>query len=101
MDELKLNRIKSFDELTITDDFMFGKVMGDPKNLKPLLEFILGVKIAQIDYPERQKTIDVNPDHKGIRLDVYCEDDKKRSTRSKYRRPTKEIFQNAFDTIGI
>ena len=77
MDELKLNRIKSFDELTITDDFMFGKVMGDPKNLKPLLEFILGVKIAQIDYPERQKTIDVNPDHKGIRLDVYCEDDKK------------------------
>ena len=52
MDELKLNRIKSFDELTITDDFMFGKVMGDPKNLKPLLEYVLGVKIAKINYPE-------------------------------------------------
>ena len=77
MDELKRIGIKSFDELTITDDFMFGVVMGDPKNLKPLIEYILGVKIARIEYPERQKTIEVNPDRKGVRLDVYCEDDEK------------------------
>lgn len=34
-------KLKSFEELTIQDDFMFGKVMQDMKNLKPLLERIL------------------------------------------------------------
>ena len=47
MDGLKRIGVKSFDELTITDDFMFGGVMGDPKNLRPMIEYILGVKIAQ------------------------------------------------------
>ena len=77
MDEVKLKNIKPFDELTITDDFMFGAVMSDPKHLKPLLEYILGIKISQITYPEKQKTIDVNYGYKGVRLDVYCEDDEK------------------------
>ena len=77
MDGLKRIGVKSFDELTITDDFMFGVVMGDPKNLKPLIEYILGVKISRIEYPERQKTIEANPDRKGVRLDVYCKDDEK------------------------
>ncbi|MBR5758232.1 MAG: Rpn family recombination-promoting nuclease/putative transposase, partial [Thermoguttaceae bacterium] len=77
MDKLKQNRFKDYDELTITDDFMFGKVMRDPKNLKPLLEYVLGVKIAKINYPELQKTIDVSYDVKSVRLDVYCEDDEK------------------------
>ena len=77
MDEVKLKNIKPFDELTITDDFMFGAVMSEPKHLKPLLEYILGVKISQITYPEKQKTIDVNYGYKGVRLDVYCEDDEK------------------------
>lgn len=67
-------KIKTFDELTITDDFMFGAVMSDPDNMKPLLEYILGIKIEKITYPERQKVIDVTYDAKGVRLDVYCED---------------------------
>ena len=75
MDGVKLKNIKPFDELTITDDFMFGAVMSEPKHLKPLLEYILGIKIAEITYPEKQKTIDVNYGYKGVRLDVYCEDD--------------------------
>ena len=71
----KTSHFKPFEELTITDDFMFGVVMSDPNNLKPLLECILNIKIAQIHYPERQKVIDVTYDAKGVRLDVYCEDD--------------------------
>ena len=67
--------MKSFDELTIVDDFMFGAVMSEPDNLRPLLEYILGIKISQLTYPERQKTIDLTYGAKGIRLDVYCEDD--------------------------
>ena len=46
-------KIKEFDELTITDDFMFGAVMSDPKRCKPLLEYILGIKIIKIEYTEK------------------------------------------------
>lgn len=54
---------------------MFGAVMSDPKCCKPLLEFILGIKIERIEYPELQKTIDKQYDSKSIRLDVYVADD--------------------------
>lgn len=55
---------------------MFGAVMSDPKLCKPLLEYILNIKIKSIEYPELQKVIDKRYDSKGIRLDVYIEDDK-------------------------
>ena len=48
--------IKPLEELTIMDDYMFGVVMCDKKNLKPLLEYILKIKIADIEINERQKT---------------------------------------------
>lgn len=67
---------KPIEELTITDDFMFGAVMRDPRLLKPLLEMILGVKIRRIEYPELQKALNERYGSKGIRLDVYVEDEK-------------------------
>lgn len=66
---------KTIDELTITDDFMFGALMRNPKLCKPLLELILNVRINHIDYPELQKTITERYGSKSIRLDVYVEDD--------------------------
>ena len=66
---------KSLEELTITDDFMFGAVMRDPRRCKPLLELILDVRIQHIEYPELQKFISERYDSKSIRLDVYVEDD--------------------------
>ena len=71
----KAGNIKPFEELTIKDDFMFGAVMSEEKNLKPLLEYILNIKIAHITYPERQNNISANYGYKSVRLDVYCEDD--------------------------
>lgn len=68
-------RIKSLEELTITDDFMFGAVMSDPQYCKPLLELVLGVKIRKIEYPEPQKSISERFGSKSIRLDVYVADD--------------------------
>ena len=67
---------RSIEDLTIADDFMFGAVMSDPKLCKPLLEYILDIKIKRIEYPELQKIIDKRYESKGIRLDVYVEDDK-------------------------
>ena len=66
---------KPLEKLTITDDFMFGAVMRNPKLCKPLLELILGMKIRKIEYPELQKAVDARYGSKAIRLDVYVEDE--------------------------
>ena len=66
---------KTFDELTIKDNFMFGAVMRNPTKCKAVLECILGIKIRKIEYSELEKTIDNTYESKSIRLDVYVEDD--------------------------
>ena len=50
--------IKSIEELTIVDDFMFGAVMRESRLCKPLLELVLNVKIRKIEYPELQKNVE-------------------------------------------
>ena len=73
---LYMARQKTFDELTFTDDFMFCKTLQNNEDLcKELLELILGKKIKQIAYPENQKAIEITSDGKGIRLDIYVEDE--------------------------
>ena len=38
-------KMKKYEELELRDDFMFSRIMSNPKFVKPLLETILGVKI--------------------------------------------------------
>lgn len=66
---------KAYEELELKDDFMFSVIMRDPKYVKPFLETILRIKIAKIEYPEVQKNIDIAAGAKGIRLNVYVEDE--------------------------
>ena len=66
---------KAYEELELKDDFMFSVIMRDPKYVKPCLETILRIKIAKIEYPEVQKNIDIAAGAKGIRLNVYVEDE--------------------------
>ncbi len=65
---------KKYEDLVITDDFMFGKVMRHPQRCRKLLEMLLGVKIREVVFLEDQESM--NPDYaaKGIRMDVYLED---------------------------
>lgn len=67
---------KSYDELTIQDNFIFQRVMRNEKICKKVIERLLDIKIKAIDYPEEEKTINIKVDSKGIRLDVYVNDDK-------------------------
>ena len=67
--------MKSWEELELKDDFIFGKVMRDPELCRQMLERILDIPIDHIEYPEIQKTIDLDLESKGIRLDVYVKDD--------------------------
>lgn len=65
---------KPFEDLTITDDYMFHVVMSNPERVKPLLEMVIGKKIRKIDVvPEKTKKTGYRS--RGIRMDVYIEDD--------------------------
>ena len=67
---------KQYKELTFTDDFMFGKVLvNNPEICRRLLEVLLEIRIKKISFPERQKSIEILSDGKGIRLDVYVDDE--------------------------
>ena len=65
---------KPVDELSFTDDFMFGTVMKNKRICKGVLERLLHIKVGKIEYPSLQKTIAPFYESKGIRLDVYVSD---------------------------
>ena len=66
----------NWEDLGISNDFLFGKVMQDPELCRELLQRILpDLKIDHIEYPELQKNIDVDRDARSVRLDVYVKDD--------------------------
>ena len=69
-------RIKSFDELTIQDNFIFQKVMLKKPICKAVLERLLDISIKDIVYIQEEKTLDVSLETKSVRLDVYVNDDK-------------------------
>lgn len=68
--------LTKFDQLTIQSDFIFKKVMSKKRICKHLLEELLQIKIADISYPEVERTLDVYYDSRGIRLDIIVADDK-------------------------
>ncbi|WP_294147113.1 Rpn family recombination-promoting nuclease/putative transposase [uncultured Selenomonas sp.] len=71
-----MGKIKTWDELTIRDNFLFLKVMQNRRICKRLIEKILGIRIRRISYPVTEKAIDIRYDSKSVRLDVFVEDDK-------------------------
>lgn len=68
--------IKPYEELTIQDNFIFQKVMRNKKICKQTIERLLDIEVADISYPEEEKSIDIRLDSKSIRLDVYVNDEK-------------------------
>lgn len=67
----------NWEDIGISNDFLFGKVMRNTELCKELLQRILpDVKIDHVEYPELQKSIKTDIDAKSVRLDVYLQDDK-------------------------
>ncbi len=66
--------MKNFEDLTISDDYMFYHVMQNKDLCKTLLTSILSGKIAEITTIEIQKTFETSTNAKGIRLDVWIID---------------------------
>ena len=77
-DKTKLEQ--KWQNATIRDNFIFSKTLEMyPDICQSLIEKILNIKIKKIHYPEREKVIENRTDSKGIRLDVYVEDNQNRS----------------------
>ncbi|MBQ0040756.1 MAG: Rpn family recombination-promoting nuclease/putative transposase [Clostridiales bacterium] len=69
--------MKKYEELTFTDDFMFCRIMQYNEDIcRDLVELIIGKKIGEIISNDRQRPIEITPDGRGVRMDVYLEDDK-------------------------
>ena len=96
---------KTYEELEFTDDFMFWNILVYRKDLcKELIELILGVEIKEINLVEGQKTIDPRYDARGIRLDVYVNDElgtvydlEMQTTTSKYLPKRTRYYQSTID----
>ena len=68
--------IKKYEELDFTDDFMFCKVLtNNPELCHELLELIISKKVGKFTRLDKQKPIEITADGKGVRFDVYSEDD--------------------------
>ena len=72
-----MQKIKKWEDLTITDDFMFSQVMKDKEICKNVVETILGIKVGEIEFLTSQHEIEINPESKSITLDVYLRDEEK------------------------
>ena len=69
-------KYKTYKELSFTDDFLFCNIMqNNPDICKELVELLLDRKVGKVAYSETQKSIDLALEQKGVRLDVYFEDD--------------------------
>ncbi len=67
---------KNYDDLAFTDDYMFCKVLTlDPELCKDILELLLDIKIRKVRLSEAQKSLEIKPDSRGVRFDVYVEDE--------------------------
>lgn len=69
---------RTWEELEITDDFMFSKVMRNQELCRKLLKVSLSISVGKIEYPEEQKNINLTEDGRSVRLDIYTQDEEER-----------------------
>ncbi len=97
--------MKKYQDLTFTDDFMFCKVMtANPRLCKSILSLILQKSIKKIVAHGAQKTVDITAGAKGIRMDVYLDDDEgnvydleMQATRKRYLPKRLRYYQSMLD----
>ena len=69
-----MNNKRRFQDLTIRDNFIFAAVMMQDDNCKLFLEMLLGIEICEVVI-SYEKSLVYNPECKGVRLDVYANDE--------------------------
>lgn len=68
---------RNWKDIGISNDFLFGKIMSDSELCKEMLQIIFPhIEIDHIEYPEVQKSINIDNDARSVRLDIYVKDEK-------------------------
>ena len=77
---LRKEALKKWERAGISDDFILGKVMRNYPDLclELLQEILPDLEIESIRYPETQKAVDIDRDARGVRLDVFVMDERRR-----------------------
>lgn len=75
IEELEEYSKKILEEVNLSDNFLFAKTMEDEEVCKKVLEEILPIKINKIRISSMEKSLKTSFLSKGIRLDVYAQDD--------------------------
>ena len=68
---------KRYEELTISDDFIFGKTMGDKVLCHDVLERMLEKRVGTLEDIQLQREFQYTVDGKPVRLDMYARDRKR------------------------
>ena len=69
-------QITPWEQVDISNHFMFRLVMENPELCKIALERILDIKITKLVVLVAEKDVEYKLTSKGVRLDIYAEDDK-------------------------
>ena len=77
MENQTTTKFKRWEDLDITDDFIFTRVMRNKRLCRTLLEMILKVKVGKIKFLTSHHAIQIDPNAKGIIMDVYLKDESK------------------------
>ena len=67
--------MKLWKDLKLTDDYLFSQIMREEDFCKLFLEMLMNIRIEKVVYLEAQKEVNLFPQSKGIRMDVYLEGD--------------------------
>ena len=72
--ENSVSRMKRFEDLRFTDDFMFCTTLKEnPELCRELAEMIIGRRISRIVSVQKQWSVEILPDGRGVRFDVCLE----------------------------
>ena len=77
MENQTTTKFKRWEDLDITDDFIFTRVMRNKRLCRTLLEMILKLKVGKIKFLTSHHAIQIDPNAKGIIMDVYLKDENK------------------------
>ena len=78
-ENFNLMAIRPYESLELTDNFLFTKIMYENTDLcKEVLELVLQVRIGRLVSLQYERTMFPDRNKKGVRFDVYTEDDSRR-----------------------
>lgn len=99
--EKEMSLAEKWEKAGLANNFIFYKVMrNNPKECKELLEILLEMEIDHIDM-NQEETVIIDPNSKGIRMDVYLKNETQSFNIEMQATDTKELSKRARYYQGV